>query len=112
MNANLKIRVTQLAGLLLLAAWWMSSAQPASARPLPPGDPIGADNHRIDSDAAAHGGDRRPRPPVRLGVPAGGRDRGRCDAGRRLGPPRDPARLVGSRGQAAASGVTAEVGRR
>jgi hypothetical protein len=41
MNANLKIRVTQLAGLLLLAAWWMTSAQPASARPLPPGDPIG-----------------------------------------------------------------------
>jgi hypothetical protein len=39
MNANLKIRMTQLAGLLLLAAWWMTSAQPASARPLPPGDP-------------------------------------------------------------------------
>jgi hypothetical protein len=41
MNANLKIRVTQLAGLLLLAAWWMTSAQSASARPLPPGDPTG-----------------------------------------------------------------------
>jgi hypothetical protein len=38
MNANLKIRVTQLAGLLLLAAWWVTSAQPASARPLAPGD--------------------------------------------------------------------------
>ena len=41
MNANLKIRLTQLAGLLLIAAWWMSSTQSASARPLPPGDPIG-----------------------------------------------------------------------
>jgi hypothetical protein len=38
MPANLKIRVTQLAGLLLLACWWMTSAQSASARPLPPGD--------------------------------------------------------------------------
>jgi hypothetical protein len=43
MNANLKIRVTQIAGLLLLAAWWMTSAQPASARPLPPGDPTAID---------------------------------------------------------------------
>jgi hypothetical protein len=39
MNPNLRIRVTQIAGLLLLAAWWMTSVQPASARPLPPGDP-------------------------------------------------------------------------
>jgi hypothetical protein len=42
MNANLKIRLTQLAGLLLLACWWMTSAQSASARPLPPGDVIGS----------------------------------------------------------------------
>lgn len=39
MSSTLKTRGTQLAGLLLLAAWWLTSAGPAAARPLPPGDP-------------------------------------------------------------------------
>jgi hypothetical protein len=39
MNANSKIRLTQIAGLLMLFGWWITSAQSASAMPLPPGDP-------------------------------------------------------------------------
>jgi hypothetical protein len=43
MNANSKIRLTQIAGLLMLFGWWITSAQSASAMPLPPGDPGSVD---------------------------------------------------------------------